>query len=477
MVRSRRKGWLGLSICVFVVALFVGVSVSSAQSVEDIFKMIGKNDTRMWKGEVVIKRLGKEELNESSKEMSYSKTRMVVDIATINVCGSAAKLNVSAAERTVIDKMFKNKVAKGGEILCPPPEEQMQGGVLKRLKDAKPNYGPGPSMEERETRTIQLYDGKDAPSVRETAGINLLIMGNKCVISGGSNALVTEASELYRKETQACTGKSTEETKKVVPGKYKERARIESSGSAGEKGGKTTTTTLPPFPLPLIFVKEIQLDSNSDRIEGDMVVSEIKPRKMGAYEEKVTAQWRLEAQDPCWDVYDHMLRDLAYAEAFLDNELQARASNIDQYKDLVDLKCWEIYHGRPYRPKKGEDEKAAGEEKKSGPDAEDNIYTDGNCEIQKKEEFKASLEKHCLPDVIYEATLKHEEYHVQQCEKFHKEYVSGDPTIYGLMEVSGYIIQIQAYIGWLEKNCPDYHDRVIKARQRVAEIQRIKLAR
>lgn len=46
-------------------------------------------------------------------------------------------------------------------------------------------------------------------------------------------------------------------------------------------------------------------------------------------------------------------------------------------------------------------------------------------------ELKASLREKCLPRVIYGATLKHENYHVQQCKKFHKEYVSNSPIIFG----------------------------------------------
>lgn len=459
-------------IFLFIAMSLVFFTNAMALTPDDILKLIGGNDPRIWTGKITIQRIGSEKQEESREGYNYTKTRQVNDVAVIHACGSIGKLHVTSATRTLTDKMTKSMISKAGTVLCPPSNKDMKGGVLKRIRKGTPNYGPGASTIEQGTRKYELYTGKDAPPEKETASVNILIIsGNRAVISGDSRALVTETSDFYREDKAACTGKTKKVTIQVVPGKYKGETKVLKSGNSENDSGSYTTTILPPFILPAAFGKEIKIGRDADSIKGNILFGEIKPSQPGFYQEKVTAQWEFTATNPCAKIYKEMLQDLAWAEAFLNTKAHESAKDIKSYKKLVDKIyydiCSEMFHNR--RPPPDE----------PPPDATDHIYTDYDYKKQKcithgMDDFKKELADNCEPEVKYKAMDTHEETHIQQCsdKDSHKDFISGIPRNMGLNEVFAYLAGVRKYLSWLENHCPEYKEEVEKARSKAAHIKR-----
>ena len=451
-----------LTLIFFFIAIFFGFLIdSTAQAPDDILKLIGGNDPRIWVGKITIQRIGSQNEYESRPGFNYTKTRQVNDTVIIHACGTAGNIQVSNATRTLTDTMKKNSSSKGGNILCPPPTKNKDGG------DSTPSFGPGKSTIEKASRKFKLYKDKDSPSVKDTASVAInIIMGNRALISGNSSALVTEDSETYRKDIASCSGKTKEMTTYVFPGKYKDKVIIKKSGMSENDSVSYMTTILPPFPLPLAFAKEISISRDNNIIKDSMVVDEIIPRSPGLYKEKTTAQWEFKAKNPCIDIYIKMLQDLAYAEAFLNTAAQDAAIDITHYKKLVDKIYYEIYHNRKYpeKPKDGPDNR---------PKGVDEVFTDYKCKTHGLDDFKKQLADYCEPEVIYKATEAHENKHVTQCKNSNKNFTSDIPRNMGLNEVFAYIAGVKVYLAWLDTHCPKYKEEIQQDRSKAAHIKRI----
>lgn len=469
MIKSRHALKKIPLIGLISIAAILDGPVSMAQSPEELLKLIGGFDQRTWTGEFTIIREGSENQSKTSNQgrgPSYEKVRYVYERVVVSACGQIGKLRIIKARRELTDTMTRKMDNTGNsQILCDPPKSVMEsGGFLKRNKNARPFYGPGPTSHEYEERKYKLCGDKGAPSVKDTASVTILQLGGKkWMISGVSNALVTESSIFQRTETAACTGKEKKITTRVIPGKYGEPGSV-SVPSGTDENNLDTTTILPPYPMPLLFTEQFEMEEGEDVISDEKLVSEIKPAKKGGYREKIMAYWTFKA--PCAVVYDEMMNDLAYAEAFLDPAAQGSAKNIEDYLSKVDLICYEIYFGKPYKPPTGK------KNKNKKPKGSNNASTDVNCKKDMKE-YRKWITDTCRPEIMYDATDKHEDEHVRQCLDYHKEYVSGIPRHRGIMEVNAYVIQLKIYLDWLKTNCPKYKDRLGNARERVNKIENI----
>ena len=165
----------------------------------------------------------------------------------------------------------------------------------------------------------------------------------------------------------------------------------------------------------------------------------------GHYDETITATWRFTAEDPCQDVIQQVQTDLAFAEVYADKKIQDFASTLTEYEKLVGDKAYKTIHGKP--PSRGQGDF----EEEGGP------YVDPEtCEIVGLEEYRQKLAEKCTPDIIIESIEAHEETHQEQCEKFQKEMLSGNPHIKGMMEVTAYKTGIEVLLDWLETYCPNY---------------------
>ena len=101
-----------------------------------------------------------------------------------------------------------------------------------------------------------------------------------------------------------------------------------------------------------------------------------------------------------------------------------------------------------------------------------------DCVIIGKDEYKNQIAKKCLPYILYKQSLAHEEKHVDQCKKYHKEFIRGsktDPEIRGMMEVGAYLRGIKKLFYWLKENCEEYDLADIKVRIKNIEALPIKL--
>ncbi len=455
-------------IFLFIAMSLVFFTNAMALTPDEILNMIGGNDPRIWVGEITITRTGRENQKETSPGYSYTKTRQVKDTVVIKACGTIGNMRVSDAKRTLTDKMTKSMISRGNDILCDPPKEDIEGGILKRSRNPNPTYGPGHSAVEQKTRELYLYEEKGAPSVRDTAAVNIMIIsGNRAIITGDSRALVTETSDSYREDKAGCTGKTKKVTIQVIPGKYKGKVSVVTSGASEEDDGSFITTIQPPFSLPAAFAKEIKIGRDADSIKGNVLVGEIKPSQPGFYQEKVTAQWEFTATNPCTEVYNEMIKDLAWAEAFLNTKAHESAKDIDQYTELVE-KIWYDICYRIFKQKEPNknDIPAPGE---------NHVSTDAKCETHKLKDYKKLLEDTCKPDVLYKALYEHEKTHRNQCldTKTYKDFISGIPRNHGLFEVFAHLAGVRKYLGWLENYCPEYKEEVAKARSKAAHIKRI----
>lgn len=165
----------------------------------------------------------------------------------------------------------------------------------------------------------------------------------------------------------------------------------------------------------------------------------------GHYDETITAEWRFSAKDPCQDVIRQVQNDLAFAEAYADKKIQDFASTLDEYKNLIGDKAYKIIHGKPPSRQQGDFEE------------EDSPFVDPEtCEIVGLEDYRQKLADKCKPDIIIESIEAHEETHQEQCEKFQKEMLSGNPHIKGMMEVTAYKTGIRVLLDWLETYCLNY---------------------
>jgi len=173
----------------------------------------------------------------------------------------------------------------------------------------------------------------------------------------------------------------------------------------------------------------------------------------GHYDETITAEWRFAARDPCQDVIQQVQNDLAFAEAYADKKIQDFASTLDEYKKLIGDKAYTIIHGKPPSRQQGDFEE------------EDSPFVDPEtCEIVGLEDYRQKLADKCKPDIIIESIEAHEETHQQQCEKFKKEMLSGNPHIKGMMEVTAYKTGIGVLLDWLETYCLTYDTSRDRAR-------------
>jgi len=229
-------------------------------------------------------------------------------------------------------------------------------------------------------------------------------------------------------------------------------------------GEELMSSNIHPRLVTLAFMspKNSYIENNS--IKGTMKISETKPKFEGDYKEICTASWELNAKDPCPIVYKNMMYDIAMAEAFSDKEIMDRAKSMKEYKDLVDQKANEIFKG------------GTGISPGGGGDSEVRMSTNSNCKIIfrdedgnkiSKDEYKNRIAKKCLPNILFEQSLAHEEKHVDQCNKHKQEFILGgikNTHIRGAMEVGAYLRGIKKLFYWLKENCEEHDLADVKVR-------------
>ncbi len=424
----------------------------------------------IWDGTVVISRQAsaehKEDKSEGGNISVALETCRVDDVTVIKACGAGPLLKVYSAERTLVDFVEKSMRFQAASTDCGLPKEAEGHNPLYQEKHFERIIKtPGNKSFRSEKMHTSLAGGKP---LEDTTTVTLMLMpGGAYLLSAKSFPMVRHLQDHIYEDYNACNGKTTRKEHHIRPAKGPQP--LSKSIESLKPGGDRVTVThqsLPLLPLPAGVAGEGVV--SGPVLEGRVELIETKSKVKGGYEEKTISTWEFAEKDPCEDAYQRLLEDLAWAEAFVDADIQEQVEDIRNterriktYEQLVDRQVYRILHGK--EPPKGEL-------------TDTDASVDGaSGEAKGLEELKERLARECKPSVIYESIEKHEKTHQKQFDKFEEEYNSGDVEIYGLMEVTAYLAGIQVLMDWLEVNCPEKD--LADAKRRVRQIEKAKFSR
>ncbi|OQY10805.1 MAG: hypothetical protein B6I30_08170 [Desulfobacteraceae bacterium 4572_187] len=426
----------------------------------------------IWKGIITIKQIGsadyvKKKNFKSNKSVSSVKTSLS-DKVEITFCGAAENVFIEEVIRTYIYNCKKTFHKQYLLAHCPLPLEAMKHNILYRTKNYPSSVKkPGNSRKIDESIIKTIYSGKDCASPKEMTSISLICYPDgRYSLVVGSNAYTTTQEFVTDKEKLVCNN-----SEKV------HRVDIRTCGFDEKEETKISkeliSSKIHPRLVTLAFMspKNSYIENNS--IKGSMKISETKPKFEGGYKEISTASWDLNAKDPCPIVYRNIMYDIALAEAFADMEIMDLAESMEEYLDLVDQKANEIYRDGTEMNPAG----CGGPEGGESP-AVRMRTNPTDCVIIGKDEYKNQIAKKCLPYILYKESLAHEKKHVDQCKKYHNEFIRGsktDPEIRGMMEVGAYLRGIKKLFYWLKENCEEYDLADVKVRIKNIKALPIKL--
>jgi hypothetical protein len=425
----------------------------------------------IWKGIITIKKVGsadytKKKNTKSMKSVSTVKTSLI-DKVEITFCGAAEKFFIEDVIRTYIYNHRKTVHKQNSLAHCSLPPEAMKHNILYRTKNYPSSVKkPGNSREIDESIIKTIYSGKDCASPKEMTGVGLYVFADgKYTLQVKSDVYATTKQFTTDEEKLVCKNDGKKHTVEIHICGFDEKEET-------IVGEELISSKIHPRLVTLAFMspKNSYMENNS--LKGNMQISETKPKFEGDYKEICTASWELNAKDPCPIVYNNMMYDIALAEAFSDIEIMDLAENMKEYLDIVDQKANEIYRGGTENDPAG----VGGPEGGESPAVRMRTHP-LDCVIIGKDEYKNEIAKKCLPYILYKQSLAHEEKHVDQCEKYHKEFLRGSKTdreIRGMMEVGAYLRGIKKLFYWLKENCEEYDLTDVKVRIKNIEALPIK---
>jgi hypothetical protein len=418
----------------------------------------GNDDPRIWIGEIKIVRTGaghqREDHSTDQLKDIRSTDKEAEEKITIKVCGAFGELYVKDMDWTLKENTHTERTTQHARTRCDFPKEAYDHNLLYRLKNYKQEVKePGDSSTQSRQFLRDLYQGKDSRPPKKMSSVTLnKLPGQELTLRVSCGGYVALTDDDVTRSWHACSGQTEVREFHQRTAKAIGQEATTTLNETGEGDSKHTVLdqAIPPIPLQSGFMADIQIDGDS--ISGSQVVGEMLPEHPGDYQEKTTAYWDLTAKDPCREVYDDLINDLAYGEAYADKNIQDFAGSIRDFEKMVDDRAFKTIYGRP-APRDEEDLSVTG----LGVNPE-------TCELEGKDEYKEKMARECRPHIIVEATMAHEGVHERQCKKFHEEMNSGKPQIKGLMETTAYIKSAGMLINWLEKNCPDIDLRNEKTR-------------
>jgi hypothetical protein len=437
------------------VLLAVGIFSPTGSGGQSLFP---KEDPRIWIGQIKVVRSGSghtqaDNSTEQLKDTSTTDMQLEENI-TIRACGAFGEIFIKEMTWALTEKIDTERNCLHLRTRCDFPPEAYEHNLLYRLKHYKQEVKePGDSSKQNKQFFKDIASGKDIPPPRKLSSVSLnSLPGQDLTLRVSWEAYTTQISDDVTRSWHACSG---------------ETSVLEFHQRTGKKIGEEATTTLnetgegdskhsiieqsiPPIPYQSGFTAEVQI--NEDSISDSRVIGEIKPEHPGDYQEKTTASWDFTAKDPCGEVYDDLLNDLAYGEAYGDKNIQDMADSIEDFEKMVDDRSYKTRYGGP--APRGEKELS---EMGLGVDPE-------TCELKNRNEYKDTMARKCKSRIIVDATFAHEGVHESQCRKFHEAMNAGQPRIKGSMERSAYIKSAGMLLRWLEKNCPDIDLRNEKTR-------------
>lgn len=454
----------------FAMLLLQAISWSSLYAQE--IKPLG---VVIWDGEIVIYRHGSAEYEEEKsgggQNFSHREKHVIDDITTIYACGSKEHLHVYCAERKLEDIFEKSTNSTADSTNCGIPEELIKkyGPMYATIHFDPVIKRPGNTSFLSERMHTEIDEGEDVFPLKERTRVTLMIMGgDSYLLDVQSLATVHILQDHIYESYNACTGKTKRSEGYVLPGGEGEPPSFSTNVTDLDwEGTRVTRYKFPLLMLPAGFHGEGE--ASGSILEGTVEIIERgnKVKVKGGYDVTTESTWRFEAKDPCKEVYDQLMEDIAWAEAYLDADIHEKVKNIKDpeermktYHKLVNQHTFRSMHGR--EPPEGE---------LADTDAE---VGGGSLEKWLKA-LKKKLADQCKHDIIYKSIEKHEKEHLKQADKFKSEWNSGNAAIYGLMEVTAHLIGIHVLLNWLEFNCPE--TSLVEAKGRIQRIEKTHFTR
>lgn len=322
---------------------------------------------------------------------------------------------------------------KGTVILEPHEVEQ--------LYDAKSRYRPIFTM-----IAIPMKPGEKEPSsVCWGAGRYACLFEAKVYSAYSGYSLTSKFN--------VCTGETTEnriEYKPVPPGA--------ASGNTPDVSSPNTIVIPNPYRLGFLpgTFASWHMDFDPAGCEGSYPLYwEKKPDS----EMTGKVSWRFQPKDPCPDLAEAILCDLAYARAYLDKDTRKKTDDIEEYKKYVGEKALEYHRPKP-----------AGIDFTRG----DEIGVNSDCELvyiarsgkktgrEAAQAYRREAMGKCKPPEVIEGILEHEKTHEFQCNTDKDRYNRRDTAIWGEMEVAAHLTGIESMLQSLRRICPAYDARHIE---------------
>jgi len=454
-------------ICFFVgIILLVNAPVVLAQK-----KLPYHIKPFIWEGKITIERVGSADKSEDEdlggKQWHSSVKTTFNEKAVITLCGEVGRLYIKNVKRTYIYTHKKTYYEQFTLAHCPlPPEAKKHGALARSKKYPSSVRKPGDWHDIDKSVNKNIYVGEGFASPKEMTKILLSIKpNNEYSLQVSSDVYTTITELMIDTRYSVCDGKS-----KV------HKTHIRTCGKKDKPetivGDNVVSIKTHPQKSPLGFISPKGSVVKNNSIKKDnMIVSEIKPKFKGDYQEVITASYELKAKDPCKIVYRNMMYSIAMAEAFSNKILMNLTESMEEYLTHVGNAADEIFKSDTgIDPKKG-----GGSDVRMSTKANCTIiYKDeNNNKISKDEYIENRIAKKCRPHILFKESYNHENRHVYQCNNYNNEFLLGvkEPKFRGNMEVSAYIRGIKTLFYWLKQNCDSYDLANIK--QRIKNLETI----
>jgi hypothetical protein len=351
---------------------------------------------------------------------------------------------VTEEKRTLSDNTEKEHVDEYTEASCWPEEAKGHNQLYVRSKLKPVIKRPGDSSNFKELAIMSPYAGPELPPLKKWAQVGLARdLKGAWTLAAFYNGYVSTLKDSVTRQTFACSGGRLTNESHFRTSKYGAKPAVTSSSSgSGDNKQTRLDMSMPPTQLSRVIIESVRLDGTT--VAGQKILSETKPTPAnGNYSETLTASWKITAKDNCDDVFQHLLNELAFVEAYADPMIQHMAESPTHYERLTCLQAYKTYHGHMPPPGETPCVDTASVDPETGKAS--------NVGASREEE----LHKQCAPDVILDAERAHEGEHVKQRQKYGAARMSSsDLGFRGRMDQEAYFASAQEYLNWIKENCP-----------------------
>ncbi|MBA1444095.1 MAG: hypothetical protein M3H12_18335 [Chromatiales bacterium] len=407
------------------------------------------HNPNIWHLEVVFDRSGSgrydKDLGKGGNIHTKSYERTVKQQVRLKACGAAGGLlHIKQVEWELEDDTTEKLRIQAKGTTCPLSPEEMKHSFLNRMERAQQEIRqPGNSTVHTKRDTQTLYPGQNAETLARNASASLLHRkGDHYLLQVGSLALIDNRMDDVRVEKKVCSGHVVRNEHHTRSG---DQPSMQITPPTGEDDFNSAMWfTLAPLPMTVGLYQKMELTDQS--LSGQR---ELERKKETHYQETTTASWSLKPKNPCMEVVDRILKDLAFAQAYGDRKIQDFAADKQEYEKLVSQRAYKNYTGRGFsRPDPDGNSGGAGE-------SEVELGVNNDCKLEGDKAFKEKLLKECRPMIIFNAAYDHEMTHVRQCKKNHEAFSGLKPVDVGREEVEAYIVGIESMLSWMKDFCPE----------------------